>query len=138
MQNEVSNESESSKSLSGALHPLLYKAMVGIALWLVVAAWGFLAGNGYILVMLSAVTWLVLFAVVLTSVLARFGRKRPSWAGSEGLAKRTSFRDWARGDVEISESRTKGSTAMIEIFVPLGAVAVGLTLFAIVRTVVVG
>jgi small-conductance mechanosensitive channel len=128
----------SSPSFSGALHPLVYKTMVGIALWLVVAAWGFLTGTGYILVMLGVLTWLVLFVVVLTLALARIGRRHRIRTGEEASANRTSFRDWARGELGLRGGRTKASTATIEIFVPLAAAAIAMTLFAVVRVVVVG
>jgi len=43
--------------------------------------------------------------------------------------------NWLRGDFEVATGRFKASFAMTEIFVPMAAVAIGLTLFAIVRDV---
>jgi len=114
-----------------APHPLVYKGMIGLALWLVLAAWGFFTDQPRIVLSLAVVTWLVLVAVVLSSTLARIGRRDPR------LARPTlSFREWARGEFELWEGRVKGSAAATEIFVPLVAAAVGMTLLAIVKDLV--
>jgi hypothetical protein len=138
MSNEsVSQPAESNRLVSDGLHPLVYKAMVGLALWLVLSVWGFFTDRGYIVLSLSVVTWLVGVAVVLSSTLARIGRNNRGWGGRRRLSAPSPFHDWARGDFELSDERIKGSVVAIEIFVPLAAVAIGMTLFAIVRDVVV-
>jgi hypothetical protein len=117
---------------SDTLHPIVYLGMVGVAAWVVVAAWGFFAYRGYIFLALAAVTWIVTVAVILSTTLALIARRdqRHGQVNSR-------FRDWAHGDFLLWEGRIKGSIAVTEIFVPLMAVAVGMTLFAIVRDVVV-
>jgi hypothetical protein len=118
---------------SDTLHPLVYKVMPGLALWVVLAAWGFFADRGYIFLALSVVTWLVTVGVVLPTALAWIGRRDPR-RGRQSA----SFRDWVHGDFALSEERIKGSLAATQIFLPLMAVAIGMTLFAIVRDIVVG
>jgi hypothetical protein len=110
---------------------MIYRGMIGLALWLVVAAWGFFADRSYIGLSLSVVTWLILVAVVLSSTLARIGRRDPRRARSS-----LPFRDWARSELGLWEGRIKGSAAITEIFVPLVAAVVGMTLLAIVRDIV--
>jgi hypothetical protein len=122
----------SNRLLSDTLHPMVSRAMVGIAVWVVLAAWGFFADRGYIFLALAVVTWLVTVAVLLTTILARIGRRDPR----RGQAN-SRFRDWAHGDFGLWEARIRGSVAATEIFVPLMAVAIGMTLFAIVRDLVV-
>lgn len=124
---------ESNRLLSDTVHPLLYKVMPGLALWVVLAAWGFFADHGYIFLTLSVVTWLVTVAVVLPTVLARIGRRDPRQSSSN-----RPLRDWAQGDFALWGGRIKGSVAATQIFLPLMAVAIGMTLFAIVRDIVVG
>jgi hypothetical protein len=133
MNNETAPLPEDPNRLSSdTLHPLLHKAMVGVAAWVVLAAWGFFADRGYIFLSLSVVTWLVTVAVVLPSILARIGRHDPRRTRAH-----SPFRDWARGDFALWEGRMRSSVAATEIFVPLMAVAIGMTLFAIVRDIVV-
>jgi hypothetical protein len=106
--------------------------MQGLALWVVLAAWGFLADRRYIFLALSVLTWLVTVAVVLPSVLARIG-----WHDSRWRRRNPPLRDWADGDFAIWAEHIRGSIAATQIFLPLMAVAIGMTLFAIVRDIVV-
>ena len=134
MNNETDHQTEEPNRLpSDTLHPLVYKVMPGLALWVVLAAWGFFADRGYIFLALSVVTWLVTVGVVLPTALAWIGRRDPR-RGRQSA----SFRDWFHGDFALSEERIKGSLAATQIFLPLMAVAIGMTLFAIVRDIVVG
>jgi hypothetical protein len=134
MNNETDYQTDkSNRLLSDALHPLVYKVMPALALWVVIAAWGFFADSGYIFLALCVVTWLVTVAVVLPTALAWINRRDPR-RGRQSAP----LRDWAHGDFALWGERIKGSIAATEIFLPLMAVAVGMTLFAIVRDVVVG
>ncbi len=122
---------------SSDLHPLVYKGMIGFALWFIIAVWGLFSGSGYILLTLGVVTWLLLLTVVLMSTLARIGRRRRRRTDDEVLARRTSFRDWAYGDFGLWGGRIKGWSAAVEVFVPLAAVVIGITLFGIIKDLVV-
>jgi hypothetical protein len=133
----VSELAEPKGPSSDALHPRVYKAMVVLALWLVLSAWGFFTDRGYIVLALSVVTWLCAVAVVLPSVLAAIGRGDAARRTEQRAGLPLTFRDWARGDFACSGGRIRGSLAAIEIFVPLAAVAIGMTLFALVREIVV-
>jgi hypothetical protein len=132
MNDATDHQTEQSYRLSSdTLHPLLYKAMQGLALWVVLAAWGFLADRRYIFLALSVLTWLVTVAVVLSSVLARIGRRDSRWS-----RRNPPLRDWAHGDFALRGEHVRGSLAATQIFLPLMAVAIGMTLFAVVRDIV--
>jgi hypothetical protein len=133
MSNETPNRpEESNRLLSDTLHPMVYGAMVGLAAWVVLAAWGFFADRGYIFLALAVVTLLVTVAVVLPAILAGIG-----WHDPRRGRANSPFRNWVHGDFALCERRIKCSVAVTEIFVPLLAVAIGMTLLAIVRDVVV-
>jgi hypothetical protein len=133
MNNETAHQpEESNRLLTDTLHPVVYRAMVGLAAWVVLAAWGFFADRGYIFLALSVVTWLVTVAAVLPAILAHIARRDPR----HGQAH-SPFRDWVHGDFALCDRRMKASVAVTEIFVPLLAVAIGMTLFAIIRDIVV-
>jgi hypothetical protein len=103
----------------------LYGIMIGLAALFVVGAWGF-AGTDYGGLALAAVTMLFLVAVILPLALF-FG------AGRQNTTRRNmTLKDWMHGEFETSQDRVKSSNAMIEILLPLGAVAVGIAVFAIV------
>ena len=103
----------------------LYGIMIGLAALFVIGAWGF-AGSDYSGLALAAVTMLFLVAVILPLALF-FG------AGRRNTTRREMpLREWMNGEFETSQDRVKGSNAMIEILLPLAAVAVGIAVFAIV------
>jgi len=54
--------------------------------------------------------------------------QRPRPTREDDLA----FRDWASGQVEVGQSRLKGTDAMIDMLLPLAAVAFGLMALGIV------
>jgi hypothetical protein len=70
--------------------------------------------------------------VVLPSVLARIGRRDSRWR-----RRNPSLRDWAHGDFALWEEHIRSSLAATQIFLPLIAVATAMTLFALVRDIVV-
>ena len=110
------------------LHPLVYVAFAGIVSWLVLAIWGF-AGEGYadyLLVIVSA--FIILFFVALPFTLWQMARRHQDPAEAD----RTRFRDWAAGEFETAQGQIKGSGAAVEVLLPMAAIAVGMTAFAIV------
>jgi hypothetical protein len=50
----------------------------------------------------------------------------------------TSFLEWARGQLRISDENIRAAVAVIEILLPIVAAVVGLMAFAIVRDIVTG
>jgi hypothetical protein len=62
------------RPVSDRLHPLVFMAIVGLALWFVVSAWGF-ATDGYTDYLLAVVSGFILIAVALSYVLWRVWRK---------------------------------------------------------------
>lgn len=113
------------RPVSDRLHPAVYTAMAGLALWLVVSVWGF-AGEGYADWLLFVVSAFIFIVVALLSVLSRVGRDR----NSEAIHK-DPFGHWASGDFVTWQDRLKGKNAAIEILLPLAAVAFGMTAFVI-------
>jgi hypothetical protein len=108
---------------SDYLHPLVYKALVGLALWYVLAIWLGFGGYGYTDYLLVVVTGLFFFSVLLPAALWRIWRSHHDPHSST----RQSFRNWAAGDFNIWQDRTTGATAAIEILLPIAAVALGMT-----------
>jgi hypothetical protein len=129
------NASRSNRPRSDRLHPLIYKAIVGLALWTILAAWGFFGDRGYTGLALAVVTGFFIVAMALPSLLWRTWRnnRRPALP-TLGEAPDTirPFRDWLFGDLETWQGRLKGWDAAVAILLPIAAVAIGMTAFAIV------
>ena len=110
------------------LPPLIYVALVGFVAWMVLAAWGF-AGPGYADVALTVVTGFLALVIAIPFVLWRVARANRDGSQEE---RPPDFDDWASGQFETWQDRVKGSSAAIEIVLPIAAAAIGMTAFAIV------
>jgi hypothetical protein len=119
-----------------ASHPVVRKAILLFAAGFVLAAWGFSADRGYIRLALCVVTGLVAMAVMLSLVLARIWRH--DWRHRAEPMTATSFLEWARGQMRISDGNIRASVAVVEILLPITAAVIGMAVFAIVREVVAG
>ena len=121
---------EKDRSVSTQLHPRVYMAIVGLALWLVVSMWGF-ADDGYTDYLLVVVSAFIALAVGLPVLLWwRVSRKWKVPSSDEGETQ--SFRNWAAGQFDTWQDRLSARNAMVEILLPFAAVAFGMTAFAIV------
>jgi len=112
------------------LHPIVYAMLIGFVAWLVIAVWGF-ARDGltdYLMVIVSG--FIILFAAIPATLFLMAQSQQP--AEEDGARDQESFRDWAAGDFRTWQDRVKGANAAIEILLPIGVLAVGMTAFAIV------
>ncbi len=126
--------SDRQRGRESTVHPLLYRIIIGLTVLWIVVAWGFFVGHGYASLMLVAVTFMGIVAIVLPAELFRIRRNhrnvghepeqnlRPSFA---------SFRRWLARDLNTSEGRLKGMDAAVEILLPIAAVSIGGLLFVI-------
>ena len=118
---------------SGELHPLVYACMVGLTLWLVLAAWAFFDDGAYTGLLLAVVSGFLFLFIALPAVLWRVWRKHtPESAGQH----RPSFRDWARGPCTTWQCRLSGAEATVQALLPIAALAVGMTAIGIVFALV--
>jgi hypothetical protein len=122
------------RAVSGDLHPLVYKAVVGLALWFVLSAWVFFGGWDYMGLLLAVVTGFFLIAMAIPVLLwLTWRRHREPGAAESGSG---SFRHWTSGDFAIWQGRLTGSEAAVQVILPIAAVSIGLTLIGIVLVVV--
>ena len=111
------------------VHPFVYIALVGLALWFVLSVWGF-AGDGYADYLLAVVSGFIFIVVALTSTLWwQWWKNRRPGAAREN---QESLRSWAASELDTWQDRVKGSNAAIEMLLPIAAVALGMTAFGIV------
>lgn len=116
-----------------SLHPLVCAALIVLALWFVLASWGFgMDGStDYLLVVVSG---FFLIAAAIPFLIWRTWRRHPD---TQAPAESTpSLRDWMSGEFETWQGRIKGKEAAINILLPIAASAVGMTAFTIVAYVV--
>jgi hypothetical protein len=119
---------------TGHLHPVVYLAMVGLTLLLIVSVWGF-AADGQTDYLLVVVSGFFIIAVVLPSLLWLVWRKNQTAESVREGEAHGSFRAWATGDFDTWQGRLKGREAAIQILLPIAVVSFGMMAFAIVHLV---
>jgi hypothetical protein len=124
------NRQPESQRIASALHPAVYMALVGLVVWLVLAIWGF-GYNSQTDYLLAIVSGFLFIAVAIPSVLAlmAFRQKRSDERKSSDEA---TFREWMAGSFDTWQDRVKGRNAAVEVLLPMAAIAIGMTAFAIV------
>ena len=111
------------------LHPVIYRTIVVLALWLVVSVWVFFSGGGYDDLSFAVVTGLFVIAIGIPALLWLTWR-RNSAAGTDAASPR--FSDWRSGDLATWTGRHAATRAAIEALLPIAAVAFGITAIGLV------
>jgi hypothetical protein len=118
------------RPLYDGLHPVIYRAIVVLALWLVVSVWVFFSGSaGYDDLSFAVVTGLFVIAIAIPGLLWLTWR-RNSDEGHNATPPR--FRDWRSGDLATWTGRHAAPRAAIEALLPIAAVAFGMTAIGLV------
>jgi hypothetical protein len=114
---------------SDQLHPWIYRTIVALAMLLVLAAWGF-SGNEHTGLALTVVSAFFIIAIAIPVLLWRIWRHNANCQTDQ--PEPLSFARWCSRDLEICEGRIKGKAAMVEVLLPIVAVAFGMAAFALV------
>ena len=117
--------------VSDGLHPAIYAGLAVCSLWLVASAWVFFGSEGHYAAYLVAIaTGFFLIAGAIPFVIWRVWRRRTP----DGRADqpRIAFSDWWRGELETWQGRVEGWDAAVEVLMPLGVAAIGMTLIGLV------
>jgi hypothetical protein len=120
---------------SDRLHPLIYRVIVGLALWLLVSVWYFFDTSGYIELALGVITALVFMAIAIPLALSRTSARNTGRPPDAPVDHSENFAAWRRGNFDTWTGRCRASTAAIEVLLPIAAVAFGMTAFGIIFTI---
>jgi hypothetical protein len=109
-------------------------AAAGLLIWFVIAAWLLFGGAGYVELALTMVSVLVFMAIAIPLALWRTNRTAQRLGGPSRATEPASeaLNTWLRGRFATWTDQEKGSTAAIEVLLPLAAVAFGMTALGIV------
>ncbi|CCV04669.1 conserved membrane hypothetical protein [Mesorhizobium metallidurans STM 2683] len=115
--------------VSDGLHPHVYLAMIGLAGWYALSAWAGFGDGGYTDYLLVVMTGFLIVSAALPAVAGYVWHRHRRWTPE--TAGR--FEDWMAGEFDLGQgNRVAAKNALIEILLPLAAVAFGMTAFAIV------
>ena len=111
------------------LHPLVYRFIIGLTIWLVLSVWVLFSRGEYEGLALSVIT---LFFVVLVGVPVLLWL---TWRRNVDLNERPDyvapFTEWASRSIESWTGSVSGREAAIQILLPIAAVAFGMTIFGL-------
>lgn len=116
------------RHVSNGLHSHVYLAMVGLATWYALSAWAGFGDGGYTDYLLVVMTGFIIISVALPAIAGRVWLRHHRRTS----ASARSFEDWIAGEFETGQGRVSAKTALVELLLPLAAVAFGMTAFAIV------
>jgi hypothetical protein len=117
--------------VSSRLHPLIYRIAIGLAVWLLTSAWWFFDGPGYIKLVLGMISVLVTMAIGIPYALSRAYAHNAA-PETDAPRRPQTFAAWLHGGFDTWTGVCRSATAAIEILLPIGAVAFGMTAFGIV------
>jgi len=118
----------SDPSSNDELHPLVYRSIVGLTIWLVLSVWALFSRGVYVGLTLSVIT---LFFVVLVGIPVILWL---TWRhNTEPDTRRVEpFAEWTSHAFETWTGRVSGLEASMQILLPIAAVAIGMTIFGLV------
>lgn len=116
--------------VSNGLHPAIYVGLAVFAAWLMISAWIFFGSEGqYAGYAVFVATALFVVAGAIPWIMWRVGRDA---AAGSTAPERVTFTDWWRGEVETRQGRVEGWDAAVEVLLPLGAAAIGMTFIGLI------
>ena len=110
------------------LHPLVYRTMVALTVWLVLSVWVFFDRGAYVGLTLAMITVFFIIIVGIPTLIWITWRRN-------ALARREddeSLHDWLTDEFRTWTGAISGKEAAIQILLPLAAVSIGMTVFGLV------
>lgn len=117
------------------LHPLVYRSMIGLTLWLVLSVWALFSRGTYEGLTVSIIT---LFFVVLVGIpVVLWLTWRRNTDPNEQHGDQAPFSEWRAHPFVTWTGGISGREAAVQILLPIAAVAFGMTIFGITFLLVV-
>jgi hypothetical protein len=112
------------------LHPIVYRLIVGLAVWLVLSIWLLFNRGSYVALNLAMITVFFVIAVGIPLILGL------TWLRNSAIYERNqdvmSFREWTACAFITRTGELSGREAAIQILLPIAAVSIGMTIFGLV------
>lgn len=112
-----------------ALHPLVYRAMIGLTIWLVLSAWALFSRGAYEGLTLSVISFFFLILVGIPVLLWRTWQHNAD--PREQHDHNEPFSEWASNSFATWTGGISGREAATQILLPIAAVAIGMTVFGL-------
>ena len=116
------------------IHPLVYRAMAGLVMCLGFAAVAVVV-SGLAGIALTVIGILTLVAAVLLPELWLAWRRR---GAADAASGEPNFAEWLAGDFDIWQARLRAGDALVQMLLPIAAVAFGMVAFALALHIAIG
>jgi hypothetical protein len=121
------------RPVADRLHPAVYGLIIGLTAWFVLSVWA-LFGGGYTMLDNLVITVFFVVAVGVPCLLALIWRRHRGHR--DGGAAELRFRQWTAGEFHTLTGRQPALQAIVEILLPIAAVAIGITIYGLVFFIV--
>ena len=112
------------------LHPLIYRAIIGLTVWLVLSVWVLFSRGAYESLTLTVITFFFLILVGIPLLLWRTWQHNTD-PREQGNSKNARFQEWASRSFMTWTGKISGREAAMQILLPIAAVAIGMTIFGL-------
>lgn len=115
--------------VNNALHPLVYKTLVGLIVWLVLSIWLLFDGSHYIELIVAMITVFFVIATGIPVLIWMTWRRRVAHPDHPPA---DTFRLWATQQFRAWSGDLPGGAAAAQVLLPIAAVSIGMTVFGLV------
>lgn len=115
--------------VNDALHPVIYKTLAGLVVWLVASIWLLFDRAHYIGLILAMIT---VFFIILTGIPTLIWITWRRRAAHPDHPPEENFRLWASQQFRAWTGDLSGAAAAAQILLPIAAVAFGMTIFGLI------
>lgn len=118
------------RAANDELHPLVYRTVIGLTVWLVLSVWALFSRGTYEGLTLSVITLFFLVLVGIPVILWLTWRRNTDPHDQHGYV--APFGEWSSRPFETWTGGISGREAAMQILLPIAAVAIGMTIFGLV------
>ena len=113
-----------------SLHPLVYRSMIALTIWLVLSVWAFFDRGAYVGLTLAVVT--VFFAIAVAIPVLIWKTWQHNAPAEETREPTESFAAWTSQIFATWTGVLSGREAAMQILLPIAAVSIGMFIFGLV------
>ncbi len=126
----MSTHTHHDRPMHDGLHPLVYRSMVALTIWLVLSVWVFFNRGVYVGLTLAMIT---VFFVILVGIPVLIWKTWQHNAPAEETREpKESFDAWASQSFATRTGALSGREAAIQTLLPIAAVSIGMFIFGLV------
>ena len=126
----MSTHTHHDRPMHDGLHPLVYRSMIALTIWLVLSVWVFFNRGAYVGLTLAMIT--VFFVILMGIPVLIWKTWQHNAPAEETREPKESFDAWASQSFATRTGALSGREAAMQILLPIAAVSIGMFIFGLV------